>query len=256
MSAAGSNDRRRRTAFVTGGASGIGAAIAAALAGGGYDVAVSARQPERLAATLKQIEDAGARAIPVALNLCSLASIEAAAAGVLGAFGQVDVLVNNAGATLRKAALEVTADEWESVMQPDLKGTFFLCQKAALRMIERGTPGSIVNIASTHGMVAFPERSVYGIAKAALIHMTRMLAIEWAEHGIRVNAIAPGTVETPSRAATLADPKVRQMMLDRVPLGRFATAQEVADAVCFLASPAAAFVTGHTLVLDGGLTAY
>jgi NAD(P)-dependent dehydrogenase (short-subunit alcohol dehydrogenase family) len=105
-------------------------------------------------------------------------------------------------------------------------------------------------------MVALAQRSVYGIAKAALIHMTRMLAIEWAQHHITVNAVAPGTVETPSRAVSLADPKVRKMMLDRVPLARFATTQEIADAVVYLGSPAAAFITGHTLVLDGGLTAY
>ncbi len=256
MSAAGGKDTHRRTAFVTGGASGIGTAIAGALARGGYDVAVSARQTERLAATVKRIEEAGGRALPVALDLCSIASIEAAAAAVFNAFGALDVLVNNAAATLRRPALEVTPDEWDSVMLPDLKGTFFLSQQAGRGMIGRGTRGAIINIASTHGMIAFAERSVYGIAKAAVIHMTRMLAIEWAEHGIRVNAVAPGTVETPSRAVTLADPKVRKMMIDRVPLRRFATSDEVADAVCFLASPAAGYMTGHTLVLDGGLTAY
>lgn len=256
MSMADNNEQRRRTAFVTGGATGIGAAIAVALARNGYDVAVSARQTARLADTLGEIENAGARAVPVALELSSLESIEAAASSVFNAFGQVDFLVNNAAAPLLKAALEVTPEEWESVMQPNLKGAFFLSQKVGLHMVERGTPGSIVSIASTHGMVALAQRSVYGIAKAALIHMTRMLAIEWAEYGITVNAIAPGTVETPSRAVTLADPKVRQMMLNRVPLARFATTQEVAEAVVYLASPAAAFITGHTLVLDGGLTAY
>jgi NAD(P)-dependent dehydrogenase (short-subunit alcohol dehydrogenase family) len=253
---ADNNKERRRTAFVTGGVTGIGAAIAVALARNGYDVAVSAREAARLAGTLGEIENAGARAVPIALELSSLDSIEAAAAGVFDAFGQVDLLVNNAAAPLLKAALEVTPQEWDSVMQPNLKGTFFLTQKVGLGMVERSTPGTIVNIASTHGMVALAQRSVYGIAKAALIHMTRMLAIEWAQHHITVNAVAPGTVETPSRAVSLADPKVRKMMLDRVPLARFATTQEIADAVVYLGSPAAAFITGHTLVLDGGLTAY
>ncbi len=246
----------RRTAFVTGGSTGIGAAIAVALARNGYDVAVSARQTERLAGTLKEIENAGTRAVAVALELSSLASIEAAATQVFDAFGHIDVLVNNAAAPLHKAALAVTPEEWESVMQPNLKGSFFLSQKIGQRWVERGTPGTIISIASTHGMVALAQRSVYGIAKAALIHMTRALAIEWAEHGIRVNAIAPGTVETPSRAAVFKDPKIRKMMLDRIPLARFATMQEVAGAVVYLASPAAAFMTGHTLVLDGGITAY
>lgn len=255
MSAA-RNQNQRRAAFVTGAATGIGAAIAVALARNGYDVAISARQTERLADTERRISEFGARAVPIALDLCSLADMEPALGQAFDAFGHLDVLVNNAGAALRKPALEVTADEWESVMQPNLRGTFFLCQKVGRRLIERGTPGCIVNIASTHGVVAFPERSVYGIAKAALMHMTRMLAIEWAGHGIRVNAIAPGTVETPSRAVMLADPKVREAMLNRVPLHRFATPQEVAEAVCFLASPAAEYMTGQTLILDGGLTVY
>ena len=256
MSGTTRHDRQRRTAFVTGAATGIGAAIAVALARKGYDIAISARQAERLANTAREISELGARAVPIALDLCSLADMGPAVEQIFDAFGHLDVLVNNAGAALRKPALEVTADEWESVMQPNLKGTFFLSQQVGRHLIERGAPGCIVNIASTHGVVAFPQRSVYGIAKAALIHMTRMLAIEWAGYGIRVNAIAPGTVETPSRAAMLSDPIARETMLNRIPLRRFATTGEVAEAVCFLASPAAEYMTGQTLILDGGLTVY
>jgi len=247
---------QRRTALVTGAATGIGAAIAVALARNGYDVAISARQAVHLEDTAGQISALNARAVPLALDLCALEDMAPAVAQVFQAFGRLDVLVNNAGATLRKAALDVTADEWESVMQPNLKGTFFLCQKTARHMIEHNTAGCIINVASTHGVVAFPNRSVYGISKAALIHMTRMLAIEWAGYGIRVNAIAPGTVETPSRAVMLADPQARKTMLDRIPLQRFATAGEVAETVCYLASPAAEYMTGQTLILDGGLTVY
>lgn len=249
-------DKKRRTAFVTGASTGIGAAIAVALAREGWDVAISATRVERLADTARGAKRAGAQVTQIALDLRSLASVEAAVAKVFKAFGRLDVLVNNAGVTLRKAALEVTADEWEEVMQTNLRGTFFLCQKVGGRLIGQGAPGCIINVASTHGVVAFPNRSIYGISKAALIHMTRMLALEWAGHGIRVNAIAPGTVDTPSRAEALADPEVRKAMLDRIPLHRFATAREVAGAVCFLASPKAAYMTGQTLLLDGGLTAY
>ena len=256
MSATTDPDRQRRTAFVTGAATGIGAAIAVALARNGYDVAISARQAGRLADTEKQISALGGRAVPLALDLNSLEDMAPAAEKVFQAFGRLDALVNNAGATLRKPALEVTADEWNSVMQPNLRGTFFLCQQAGRRMIESGSPGCIINMASAHGVVGFPNRSVYGISKAALIHMTRMLAIEWAGYGIRVNAIAPGTVETASRAELLADPKVKETMLNRVPLHRFASPQEIADVVCFMASPAAAYMTGQTLMFDGGLTAY
>jgi 2-deoxy-D-gluconate 3-dehydrogenase len=115
-------------------------------------------------------------------------------------------------------------------------------------------PGCIVNIASTFGVVGIADRAAYGISKAAVSHMSRMLAIEWAEHGIRVNAVAPGTVETESRAPGLADPERRKLTMGRIPLGRFGTAEEIAAAVRYLASPGAAFVTGHTLVVDGGTT--
>jgi NAD(P)-dependent dehydrogenase (short-subunit alcohol dehydrogenase family) len=177
-------------------------------------------------------------------------------AAVTGAFGHLDLLVNNAGIPLKKAALDLTSTDWDAVMQVNLAGTFFMSQQMGRHLVAAKRPGSIVNIASTHGLVGLQGRSSYGIAKAGVLHMTRMLAYEWAEHGIRVNAVAPGRVDTPSREASLADPNFREAMLARVPLNRFAAPDEVAHAVRYLASPEAAYVTGQTLVLDGGLTSY
>jgi 2-deoxy-D-gluconate 3-dehydrogenase len=246
----------RPTAFVTGASQGIGAAIAAALARDGFDVAVSSTRPDKLAEVISQIEAARARAVPVALDVLKPESIERAMAEVLDACGRVDVLVNNAGVPLTKPALEVTAEEWASVLDVNLKGAFFMSQQMGRHLIRTGRPGCIVNIASTHGLVALAQRSAYGVAKAAVIQMTRMLAIEWAEQGIRVNAVAPGRIDTPSRAASLARPGYREAALGRIPMKRFGTTEEVAGAVSYLVSPAAAYITGQTLVLDGGLTAY
>jgi len=242
---------------VTGAARGLGAAIAAGLARRGFDVAVSSTRVETLAATMTEIAAAGARTVPVALDVRSPASVEQAVAAAVGALGGLDVLVNNAGITARTPALGVTLQEWEAIMQVNVTGTFLMSQQMARHWIGGGRPGCIINMASTHGMIGFPERLAYGTSKGAVIQMTRMLAIEWAPHGVRVNAVAPGTVETASRAAFFAaDPERREKMLERVPLRRFATVEEVAGAVCYLASPEAAYITGQTLVLDGGLTAY
>ena len=246
----------KRTAFVTGASYGIGAATALALARDGFDVAVAATRVENLADVVAKLTSMGTRVVPVALNLGSHSSIEQAMATVIDAFGKVDVLVNNAGISNRKAAVDITPEEWEAVMQTNVTGTFFMCQQMGRHLVGGGRPGSIVNMASTHGVVGLAGRLIYGTSKAAIIHMTKMLAIEWAQHGIRVNAIAPGTVETPSRAVFLADPKTRETMLNRVPLHRFGTAEEVAAAVRYLVSPEAAYITGHTLMMDGGLTAY
>jgi NAD(P)-dependent dehydrogenase (short-subunit alcohol dehydrogenase family) len=246
----------KRTAFVTGASYGIGAATALALARDGFDVAVAATRVENLSDVVAKLTSMGTRVVPVALNLGSHSSIEQAMATVIDAFGKVDVLVNNAGISNRKAAVDITPEEWEAVMQTNVTGTFFMCQQMGRHLVGGGRPGSIVNMASTHGVVGLAGRLIYGTSKAAIIHMTKMLAIEWAQHGIRVNAIAPGTVETPSRAVFLADPKTRETMLNRVPLHRFGTAEEVAAAVRYLVSPEAAYITGHTLMMDGGLTAY
>lgn len=240
---------------MTGASQGIGAAIAVQLAQRGYDVAVSSTRPEKLSEVTAQVTKAGGRAASVALDVCSSSSIAEAMKEVLRAFGHLDVLVNNAGIPLKKPAVEITPEEWDRIIRTNMTGTFFMSQEMAKHLLGTKRPGCIINIASTHGLVGLPERAAYSVAKGAVIHMARVLAVEWAAHGIRVNAVVPGRVDTPSRAGSLAEPGYRDMALNRIPLRRFATAEEVAAAVCYLASPQAAYVTGQALVLDGGLTA-
>ena len=246
----------RRTAFVTGASQGIGAEIAVALARDGFDVAVSSTRIEKLSDVAARVEAAGGRAVRVQLDVCSQQSIDQAIAGAIAGLGHLDLLVNNAGVALRKPALDITPEEWDVVMNTDLSGAFFITQRMGRHLIATKRPGLIVSIASTHGMVALEDRLAYGVAKAGVMQMTRMLAYEWAGHRIRLNAIAPGRVNTPSREESLAQAEYRQRMIDRVPLKRFAESSEVAAAVCYLASPAAEYITGQTLVMDGGLTTY
>jgi NAD(P)-dependent dehydrogenase (short-subunit alcohol dehydrogenase family) len=247
----------RGAALVTGASYGVGAATALALAREGFDVAVTGTKLENLATTVKALEGTGVRAFPAILDLRDAASIARRVDGLIAALGRLDVLVNNAGANLRKDATEVTPQEWDAVMDVNLRGTFFLTQQAGRHLIAAGRGGCIVNIASTYALIGAPERSTYGISKAALVGMTRMLAVEWAEHNIRVNAVAPGRLVTasPSRAGKGADPAYMEAVLKRIPLHRQASVEEVAAAVVYFASPAAASITGQVLVLDGGLTA-
>lgn len=247
---------RRPAAFVTGASYGIGAAIAAGLAEDGYDVAVTDLRRDDLAATVAAIEKAGGRALPLALDLREQRQVEEAFAAAVEGFGGVDLLVNNAGVPLSKPAVEISGAEWEAVLAVNLTGAFFISQQLGRHLIAAGRPGAIVSLASTHGTVGFPGAAAYGIAKAGISHMTRVLAIEWAPHNIRVNAIAPGTTETPSRAPILADPQRRAVMLERIPLKRFGRPEEMAAAVRYLASPQASYITGQILLIDGGLTAY
>ena len=246
----------KRTAFVTGASYGVGAATALALAHEGYDIAISATRAENLKPILAQLEATKSRAVPIVLDLRSEPSIERAMAKVLAELGELDLLVNNAAATLRKLAVDVSWAEWDAVFTPNVTGTFFLTQRVGRHLISTGRPGCVVNIVSTHGLVGAPSQSTYGISKAAVIHMTKMLAIEWGQHRIRINAIAPGRLDTPSPARALRtnDQAYMQAMLQRIPLHRLATVEEVAAAVVYLASTRAASITGHTLVLDGALT--
>ena len=245
-----------RTALVTGASYGIGAATAIGLAEDGFDVAVTDLAVDSLATTLGRIVATGRRGVPIALDVRAQDSVEQAFAAAVAALGPLDALVNNAGVpNFGKPVVDVTRAEWDHVLAVNLTGTFFMAQAMGRHLIGAGRPGVIVSLASTHGLVGFANTSAYGIAKAGISHMTRMLAIEWARHGIRVNAVAPGTTETPSRAPRLAEPEHRARMLGRIPAGRFGTAEEMAAAIRYLVSPQASYITGHTLVLDGGLTA-
>jgi NAD(P)-dependent dehydrogenase (short-subunit alcohol dehydrogenase family) len=248
-----STSARRKVALVTGASYGVGAATALALAHAGYDIALSATRTENLAGIAAELAPVGVQTLPLALDLRSGPSIEQAMAQIMGELGGVDVLVNNAGANLRKLAVEVTASEWREMMEINVTGTFLLTQQVGRHLIGAAREGAIINIASTHGLIGAPERSTYGISKGAIIQMTRMLAIEWAPHGIRVNAIAPGRLDTASPSRAGADPKYMAAMLERIPLHRLATAEEVAATAVYLAQTQS--VTGQVLVLDGGLTA-
>jgi NAD(P)-dependent dehydrogenase (short-subunit alcohol dehydrogenase family) len=245
-----------RRALVTGTSTGIGRMISLTLAGAGYDLAITELDTDWLTELLQHPDFEGRTVVPVRLDLREQASIDAAFDQALEGLGEIDLLVNNAGRALHKPVVDVTWDEWDDIINTNLRGTFFLSQRFGRHCLERQRAGSIVSLASTHGVIGIANRSVYGISKAGVSHLTRMLAIEWAEHDIRVNAIAPTTVLTPSREKMLSDPKVRAAMLERIPTRRFATMEEVAAAVLYLASPAAASITGHTLLVDGGLTAY
>ncbi|HVV60127.1 MAG TPA: SDR family oxidoreductase [Pseudolabrys sp.] len=243
-----------RAAFVTGASTGLGYAIACALANEGYDLAVADLDVAMFDALLREPALRGRKVATVKLDLRSESDIAQGFAQAAEALGSIGLLVNNAGRALIKPAAEVTWADWDDVVNINLKGAYFLSQKFAAHCIARKQAGCIVSIASTHGITGLTGRSVYGISKAGLIQMSRMLAIEWAAQNIRVNAIAPATALTPSRQRMLDD-AARERMLARIPSGRFITPEEIAAAVCYLASPGAASITGHTLTLDGGLTA-
>jgi NAD(P)-dependent dehydrogenase (short-subunit alcohol dehydrogenase family) len=246
----------RRIAFITGASYGIGYEIALGLARDGFDLALSGRRAANVAKTCRDVQALGGRAFPLALDVRSVESVRDSIAAVVKELGAIDVLVNNAGVPVNKLVLDTTPEEWENIIATNLSGTFYMSQALGRYLVDARRKGLIINMCSTHGIVGFANRAAYGISKAGVMHMTRMLAIEWAEHGIRVNAVAPGRVETesPGRVGPSTDPAYLELAKKRIPLGRFCPVGDVAEAVRYLASPAAGYITGHTLVLDGGVT--
>jgi NAD(P)-dependent dehydrogenase (short-subunit alcohol dehydrogenase family) len=239
-------------AVVIGGGDGIGAAIGQALADGGATVVLAGRDRDKLA---RARDAATARDLDVhvaTVDVTHVPSIGSLADEVTARFGGPTVLVNSAGASVTKPALEVTADDWDYVHAVSLRGTFFACQAFAERM-RPGGYGKIINLGSTWGATVGVGRSTYAAAKAGVHHLTAALAAEWAPLGLRVNAIAPTTTRTP-RVEQLyrTDPDRERYIVDRIPLGRIAEPADVTGAALFLAGPASDFVTGHTLFVDGG----
>ncbi len=243
-----------RVALVTGASRGIGRDLARALAHAGASVAAAARSLDDLDSLVAEIDTAAGIAHAVELDVRDLASIEAAVGATVERFGRIDVLVNNAGVGTNHDALEATEDEWDAVLDVNLKGLFFCCQAAGRRMRARGF-GRIVNISSQAGQVGIRRHAAYCASKGGVEQLTRVLALEWAPHGITVNAVAPTFIHTPGTAERLDDPAFLSGVLSQIPLGRVGSPMDVAGAVIFLASPAADLVTGATLSVDGGWTA-
>ena len=247
------NPLQGQIALVTGGSRGIGVGIAVELARAGADVAITARRSEALQATSQEIEALGRRAFPVELEVTRLSSIRDAVTSVEQDFGPISILVNNAGINIPRPATEVTEEQWDQIFDINLKGVFFCSKEVGRGMIERQR-GKIINVSSAAGLIPADERSAYCSSKAGVVMLTRVLALEWAPHKITVNAVAPTFVETELARQTLDRPGVRDYWTTRIPLGRIATVEEVAAAVVYLASPAADFITGTVLPIDGGLT--
>lgn len=245
-----------KIALVTGAGSGIGEAVAQAVAEAGADC-VATELPDRmrdLDSVCAEIDRLGRKALPMPLRLPDLESIDALVSRVVDEMGRIDILVNNAGVNIPRAALELSEEEWDGVLDVNLKGLFFLSQRVAREMVETGG-GKIVNMASQNGVVGYYKRAAYCSSKAGVVNLTRVLAIEWAEHGINVNAVGPTFILTPLTQSTFDDPALRQDLLQRIPKGRVGQPQDVVGSVVFLASAAADMITGHTLLVDGGWTA-
>ncbi len=247
-------DVRGQVALVTGAARGIGRACALALAQAGADVALGLRDARTGGDLAREIEGLGRRALPLQMDMTRLLEVRQAIEAAAAHFGRLDILVNNAGLAPENPAEDVREEDFDLTLAVNLKGTFFASQ-AAGRVMIRQKYGRIVNLGSQAGFVALPTESVYCMTKAAISHLTKCLAVEWARHDITVNAVAPTFIRTPGTAECLANDAFRADVLSRIPLGRIGEPMEVAAAVVYLASPAASLVTGTTLLIDGGWTA-
>ena len=243
------------TALVTGAARGLGRAVALSLAEAGSNVALGLRDPSSAADLVAEIEALGRRALPLPMDVTDLPQSRTAMDAAIAEFGRLDILVNNAGGGVGGPAIDVSEHDFERVWELNTRSTFFVSQHAARSMRDAGG-GAIVNIASQAGLVALPGESSYCVSKAAVVHMTRVHAIEWGDYGIRVNAVAPTFIETDGTAEALADDSFRADTIERIAaLHRIGVPTEVSGAVVFLCSSAASLVTGQTLAIDGGWTA-
>jgi NAD(P)-dependent dehydrogenase (short-subunit alcohol dehydrogenase family) len=243
-----------KTAVVIGATSGIGHTLALGLAEAGANVVATGRREDLVQSVTKEIEARGRKSLGVTTDVGARASVEALHSAVCAEFGYVDILLNAAGVTRKTPSLEVSESEWNQILDTNLTGTLRACQVFGRKMIERKS-GRIINIASISSGLGFFEVAAYAASKAAVVSLTKTLAVEWAKYGIGVNAIAPGVFPTDiNRALIDGTPRGKEFLM-RTPMGRFGNVEELIGAAVYLASDAANFVTGHVLAVDGGFLA-
>ena len=242
-----------KVVVITGASKGIGAGVAKELALEGAIVILCSRNTEQLAEVQKEIETEGGVAHYFGLDISSVADIKEVFKNINDQFGGIDVLINNAGLGFNHSALDVNEEDWDSMIDVNLKGTFFCAQQAGKYMVEKGF-GRIINMSSQASLVAIKDHAVYCASKGGVNSLTQVLALEWADKGVTVNGIAPTFTYTPGTAERLDNPVYLEGVLSRIPVGKVANIKDIVAAILYLASPHASMVTGTNLVIDGGWT--
>lgn len=249
-----SYDLTGKVAIVTGGTKGLGYGVVMTLAYFGAKVVITSRHQDECDQVAKEVIEMGGEAIGVKTDVQNIAEIEALVKKTVDTFGGLDIMVNNAGVAVTKFTVDMTEDDYNKVMDSNLKSVYFGCQAAAKVMIEKGRGGSIINMASIGALKGSKALTTYGASKAAVTNLTKSFAMEWGRFGIRVNAICPGYVKTALNAEQLDDPKFKDKTLKTIPLGRFGEVKEVAAITAFLACDASSIMTGESIVADMGAT--
>ncbi|CAN7762749.1 SDR family oxidoreductase [Paenibacillus sp. LjRoot153] len=247
-------DLTGKIAVVTGASMGIGYGLSKALSNAGATVVVTARKQEDLQRLSEEIRSEGGKAFPVIMDVTSVTNIRETMRQIAENLGRIDILVNNAGLGANHPAEDVTEEDWDGMMDVNLKGLFFCCQAAGKIMLEQGY-GRIVNMSSQASTVGIRDHAVYCASKGGVNQLTRALALEWSSRGVNVNAIGPTFTYTPGTAERLDNPAYLEQVVNKIPIGRVANIRDVAGAVIYLASSAADMVTGTLLMIDGGWTA-
>ena len=246
-------DLSGKVAIVTGTSRGLGQYLGRALARAGADLVITSREPGALKSFQTEIEGFGRKALPLSLDVRSYESIQKMVTDALAHYGKIDILVNNAGCNVRKPALEVTWDDWNLILETNLRGTFFVAQAVARHMVSRKY-GRIINIGSVTCVAGYAGLGPYGASRGGVKQLTMSLADDWGIHGITVNCLAPGWFKTAQNAVMYENKEWVEYLCDRIPLKRPGQPQDLDGAVVFLASDASAYVTGQTLLVDGGIS--